>query len=355
MIEESDIILHSGIGLKKLSFADLGNGQGNQTHIGLFYGTISDHEEEYECFTKLIYKDNYHQGISYIDFITDGKTKKMRSPRLKAGWDDTDSTLKKIRSLCIENVEYHILYIQCSLDELHIILFEKESNIFKELDEILGYSSSSIKPWKSYSKWEDNEINAVKNIFLNAVEPREFEYRKYIEQLCLSGTSAIPKSVRIVDYEKIKESCQNNGRLGEEGLNEYLIKEKNSGNISSFIWLNEHYESYKPYDFEVTQNNYSKTYLDAKSTTYEFENPFYLSKSELKFSISNPYHIYRLYDLKNSPRCKYTVDISKLSAEIFISYKKFTEELNYQDCVISDMSLKINPISQKLKFYDISI
>lgn len=70
------------------------------------------------------------------------------------------------------------------------------------------------------------------------------------------------------------------GQEGEILLNQYFELEKRQNKIKDFNWLNKSREMYEPYDFEITQNNGTKFFSDAKSTNQEFEKhrPIYLSE-----------------------------------------------------------------------------
>jgi hypothetical protein len=102
-------------------------------------------------------------------------------------------------------------------------------------------------------------------------------------------------------YEKIPANLKISqlGRLGEIAFQDYLHEILSDGAVIK--WMNQGYESSKPYDFIVTIGN--ETYfIDVKTTRGEFESDLYLTKHELKFALEHPetYYIARLSQYENS-------------------------------------------------------
>ena len=354
MINKDNIFLYGGIGLKRLSDADIGRaGRSHQTHIGLLGNTVT--LEKNEFYTKLVYENIYYHGISTIDFITnpDGST---RSPKLRTGENYDESTYKKIKELCIKDKEYHILYVQTAIDEIHFVLFYTNSNLHTRLVEILEYNTVTTKnPWKKFENWSEVQKQAIRKLLYALIKVPEKDHEKEIEDIILSGGTSVPRTIKEEDFEKIRASCQETGRKGEELLNNYLINQRNSQNIKDFIWLNENHESYKPFDFEITNIAGTINYVDAKTTKHSFEQPFYMSLQEIEFSSHNPYSIYRLYNIENSPKCSKTDKISTLGTDFWENYTSFKNMISSKDYSIGQINIKFKPESPVLEFDEVSL
>lgn len=94
------------------------------------------------------------------------------------------------------------------------------------------------------------------------------------------------------------------GRHGEIAYQNYLheILDKSRCKIK---WMNQGYESKKPYDFELTLGDHVY-FIDVKATRGKFESEFYLSEREIEFAKKNRsnYFVARLSQFDNLGRYK---------------------------------------------------
>jgi hypothetical protein len=91
------------------------------------------------------------------------------------------------------------------------------------------------------------------------------------------------------------------GRLAEEHVYRLLIGEP--ARFTHVEWANQGGESYKPYDFKVTERGVEK-YLEVKGTPSPDKDEAYFSATEWRFLFEkqHQYAIYRVFDVYQSPR-----------------------------------------------------
>ena len=159
MINKEYIFSYGGIGLKKLTDADLGTSKlTNQTHVGLQRYALTLEREEF--YTKLVYENSYFHAISTINLIT-RKNGKEDAPKLRKGDDSNPSTCQKIREICSNlYIDYHIVYVQTAIDEVHFVLFHTDSDLFNKLVKILGYNPSKKIPLSHIIKAKKKHLSS---------------------------------------------------------------------------------------------------------------------------------------------------------------------------------------------------
>ena len=119
------------------------------------------------------------------------------------------------------------------------------------------------------------------------------------------------------EFEKQQEENKKTGELGEKLINKYLLSCKKDGLIADFFWKSETTPN-APYDFHLTENDKSETFIDVKSTRKSFGTLLYISWAELKkMEGSKKYLIYRVYDLTETEgKLRISENLVELASEI---------------------------------------
>lgn len=132
----------------------------------------------------------------------------------------------------------------------------------------------------------------------------ELEIEAAIEDAALGGLRGIARlnrqpGERRISYDELLRARRNMeqvGRLGEELLDRYFERMKNSGQIEDYRWVSDA-NAVSPYDFEVFESRGELIYVDVKATAGDFERPLHISISELRkiADAAERYDIYRIY------------------------------------------------------------
>jgi hypothetical protein len=350
----------SAIGIKKLSEADLGISlTSNQTHIGLFDGTLSFLSEEHQTISsQLIYQSSVFDLLSLLDYIKnpDGS---YRSPKIRLGNESEllveeikiNSVVREIRNIIqvSPNEDWFLLWLGLDTNELVFLLFKNGTTDFNEISNIIGNIGTR--------KQIDNTSNQFRPLvtYLNdKIELVNIEYYEELEIASQTGEEKVSRRVisRIRDIEKANKLFKDTGLKGEELLYKYFELQKNESIIKDFKWMNQSKETGLPYDFEITNMDNSIIFSDAKSTSYKFELPIILSSGELKFinEKKDKYLIHRLYLINQEPKLRICYNIHNVSTIFLKNYEIFNQTLS-QDCLfIRGVKLAVPTDLTKINF-----
>lgn len=287
------------IGYKKLSSADLGSTTtSHQTHIGLSESVLtflSDRDTLSEN-SIFIFEDKFVYIDAYFDRIEnpDGS---FRSPKIRTGDRGCVSIVSTIRTIARDSdPNYKWFLVWFGLKNLKIVffLFNNHSHDYSKLKTIgLNLDNNGTHPI--------NENNILFTPLMNYIEHKVningVEILKELE-ITAQTLDVIPnKKFRPYDIDKANENNTKIGREGEEFVNQYFEKIKNSGQILSFVWYNEEKESGLPYDFSFQDHRNNVIYLDVKTTGFSFDQKMIFSSQEINYitTTQNLYCIYRVY------------------------------------------------------------
>lgn len=112
---------------------------------------------------------------------------------------------------------------------------------------------------------------------------------------------------------RARDAAQTIGVEGEVLVSEYLDSEQEAGRVVSFEWTAS-INAVAPYDFEVVETNGTCRFIDAKSTSGQFENPLHMSAGEIEFAVQsiNEYGICRVFGVgRGTARMRVARDIRK--------------------------------------------
>lgn len=350
----------SVIGIKKLSEADLGTSStSNQTHIGLFDGTLSFLTEEHQTISsQLIYQNRVFDLLSLLDYIKnpDGT---YRSPKIRKGNESelivgelrVNSVVREIRDIIqiSPNVDWYLLWLGLDTNELVFLLFQKGSSDFYEISNIVG----NIGVRKQIDN-TSNEFRPLVTYLNNKIESVNIEYYEELEIASQTGEEIVSKRIipRVRDIEKANKLFKDTGLKGEELLYRYFELQKSNSEIKNFKWINQSKETGMPYDFEITNLDNSIVFSDAKSTSYKFELPMILSSGELNFINENKdkYLIHRLYSINEAPKLRICDNIHVVSSIFLQNYEILNQSLYQERLSIKGIKLAVPSDLTKLNF-----
>ena len=369
------------ISLKKISDADFGIAKGHQTHIGLFEKTFrhinfdnnellinyseSEREKQYSLVSQLVYQNRSFETLSLLAYINNGAGE-FRSPRIRSGFpnelnllnNNFISTYNKIKEIASEDFskDWFIAIIALETNEIAFLLFNEDSDDYIAIENIIG----EICSYDHYGNWRKhiNQENPIYNQFIQflntQIELSNIEYYEELEIASQTGEEIVTKRVipRVRDIEKANKLFRDTGLKGEELLYKYFELQKNNSIIKDFKWMNQSKETGMPYDFEITNLDNSVVFSDAKSTSYKFELPIFLSSGELNFINDNKdkYLIHRLYSINEEPKLRVCDNIYTVS-DIFIpNYEILNQSLNQERLSTRGIKLAVPTDLQFLNF-----
>ena len=347
------------IGIKKISDSELGRSRtSNQTHIGLFEGTVSFAEHQIIS-SQLIYDNRVIELLSLIDFIRnpDGS---FRSPKIRFGNKNElifngsiqNSVVRKIRDIASgTNSDWYLMWFGLDTNELTFHLFNNTSTDFRDIQTILGEINErmQIKP-------SSTNFNNLINYLNEKIDSLNLQYYMELEtNIQTNSTENTRRFVpRIRDIERAQTLWKETGRKGEQILNDYLEFQKSNQIIKDFEWLNQRKETGLPYDFKIIKNDNSFVYSDAKATRYKFDAPIILSSGELSFINKNKdkYLIHRLYSVFDRPKLRVCENISNISDVFIPNYRSFSSSLENQQLKIKATSISVPTNLEIITFED---
>lgn len=335
------------IGYKLLSDADLGRGESShQTHIGLSEYVLSflpnrDSVNEDSIF---IYNNTFEYIDAYFDRIEnpDGT---FRSPKIRIGDRGCISIVSTIRNTVQTdgpNKRWFLFWFGLKNEKVVYFLFDDESVDYEHISN-LGIDlnkkgartvNESDGAFLQLTKYIETKINA------NGLE--------ILKELEVSTqTKAITPDKRFKSYDimKANEIIVKLGKKGEELIDKYLSEQVRTGKITSYHWTNRDYESGLPYDFSIQDNYGDVSYLDVKTTGYDFNQRMVFSSQEIEFIArsDNKYNIYRVYKGIDGFYLRICNDCKELSVKIFDKVKSHKKDLTDIDVGFMSSKLAITP------------
>lgn len=354
----SQVNIESTIGIKRLSEADLGTSiTSNQTHIGLFDGTLNFIEVEHQIISsQLIYNNQVTELLSLLDFIEnpDGsfrspKIRKGNEPELVINNSRVNSVVREIREITNGTTSnWFLLWFGLDTNELVFHLFNENSTDSQEIQQIIGQIGTRRQIENTSA-----EFGNLINYLSQKVDSVNIEYYEELEISTQTNTEKITKRIipRVRDIEKANKLFKETGLKGEELLYQYLELQKSNDFIKDFKWMNQSKETGFPYDFEIINNDDSLFYSDAKATRYKFEQPIILSTGELQFINQNKenYLIHRVYSVFDEPKLRICDNIHKISDIFMPNYNTFNTNLR-KEKLIPKINLSVPPNLEIITF-----
>jgi hypothetical protein len=350
---------NGAIGIKKLSDADLGLSiRSNQTHIGLFDGTLDFLDMEHQIISsQLIHNGKVVELLSLLDYITreDGslnapKIRKGAASELMFNGSKINSVVREIRSIVNTTQDWFLLWFGLDNNELVFHLFNNDSEDYLDIQNIIKRDIGVRRQIAS----DDRGFIPLIRYLDKKIKDLNIEYYEELEISSQIGEGVIERRVvpRKIDIEKANKMFKETGQKGEEILNEYLELQKFNSFIKEFKWMNKSSETGMPYDFEITDNDNFLTYSDAKATRYKFEQPIVLSSGELKFinENKNNYLIHRMYSVFDQPKLRICNNIYAVSDAFMPEYKAFRSSLKNKELRLQNLSLSVPTSLESLDF-----
>jgi hypothetical protein len=347
------------IGIKKLTDADLGSLTSNQTHIGLYEGTLSHLPYERKSYiSQLIFDGSSHEGLLFLKFINNN-----RSPAINMGSIAEQQELphnvisigKQIRDFADtnRNVNWYLLWFALDNEEIVTVLINQNSDELVQLQN-LGIDLNNITNLGLKIGAGNQHYNALANFLNELTTTVNIEYAEELEIASQTGEEKVTSRIipRVRDIEKANRLFKDTGLKGEELLYKYFELQKSQSIIKDFRWMNQSKETGMPYDFEITDLDNTIIFSDAKSTSYKFELPIILSSGELHFINENKdrYLIHRLYSINEEPKLRVCDNIHNVSDTFIPNYEILNQSLNQQKLTIRGMKLAVPTDLQTLNF-----
>lgn len=334
------------IGYKKLTKADLGLGDSHQTHIGLFgdiFTFLSDTEVEEESL--FIYNNNIDFIDCYFDRIETPEGM-YRSPKIRIGNKNSISVVTFIRDKAKEepNKDWHLIWFGLKNEKMVFYFFNNDSEDYIKVSKIIDLSNNG-RVEKTDAKFQE---------LLNYLEDKiDAHGQNILEDLEIVSQIEKPtQRYREFDLKRANELFKETGDLGEQLIANYLDYLKSKKQIFNYNWYNKSSETGLPYDFAVQENNQNIIYIDAKSTSYKFEQPMIFSNQEIEcMNDKINYSIYRVFGIKHGkPKLKICNNTKSLASFIYSNINEFRNNLAIQDVILKSAKLAVSPIHKFLKF-----
>lgn len=323
------------LGYKKLSKSDLGLGGSHQTHIGLYEDVFTFLGDTDVVKSAMLVCGKYCEILDCSFDRIENPDGTFRSPKIKVGKDSKNSVVTKIREFAAKspNSDWYLLWSGLESEELTFWLIKGDSTDYDKVSKILP------KVNHVYSEADECYSKALE-IFTHKVNEVSTRVKKEIEAASQIGD---PKNrYKRSDVERAEKLFKEIGKKGESLVAEYLSKQKSEGKISSFIWENQSKESGLPYDFIINDNSY----VDVKSTSFDFEQYLYYSNQEVDFANkqNDKYCVYRVYDMsENEAFMKVCSQCNPYLSTIDEHIAKFVNEVEKQKAMLQTLKLGILP------------
>lgn len=325
------------IGYKHLTKTDLGlKDSNNVTHIGLLGNVLTFLKDKNEVRSAMLIYNDYCDILSCSFDRIERNYGKYNSPKIKKGGRGVNNIVGKIREFAQEKPDNNWLLVWLGLDseELVFWLIGDDSPESKHVHGLLpksrGVLSSKTPNYSQIVDYITNKINVV-----------SLSLQKDLETVSQIGGGEKPYKTK--DIETANRRFKQIGYKGEELINDYLEKEKNSGSITSFTWENKSYESGKPFDFVIDK----KKYIDVKATPFSFDYYMYFSNQEIEFITNTAklsYAVFRVYDINTEVKklkiCEKCLSYMK---EINNSIDSFNENIKTKQARIDTIRFGIIP------------
>ena len=291
---EVNIDKNKAICVKKLSEAEIlhRNSSGNQTHIGLFEKSVSlDH---ISLPSLLFFKNKFYDCLSIIDPIATPEGT-LRSPKMRQGRNDEElffenkkyeSTYSKINELIKEDddllkkqKDFFVMYGTLTNGRLFFILFSS----YEYPRSIRDFGVEEIFEKKRTKAFPKMAIYLKLHNAANKVLKKFEEDESIVESIELVKSNTHKRFFTKKEYALIHKI----GREGEELVNLFLRNKLKERKIKEYYWLSNDHPS-ADHDFEITDLNNIKKYIEVKTTKNHFSQPFYWSKNEMNLFLKHP-------------------------------------------------------------------
>ncbi len=339
------------IAYKELSNADLGLGSSHQTHIGLKEKILTFLTQKTELQDSLLLYDHTCEILPlYFDYI-ENPNSSLRSPKIRKGTREesllygNQSVVKSIREISEKEADqkWYLLWFGLDTRQPVFLLFKKFSSEYNDINSLVEIRRQAI-----ITETDEPRLFKILSNYLNNYLEKESEE---IFETVLTENETNKKI--ITNYKTIdlaNSFFKEIGDLGEDLVNNYFTKQKQSKEIDNFTWYNKSKESYLPYDFTLKNNNGEIIYLDVKTTTKEFERKIYMSNSEIEFvssdNFNNEYNIYRIYEInkiKNSGILRICKEPKSYIKDISYNLNLFKEKILPLNCFMTNSTFNFNP------------
>lgn len=350
------------IGIKRLTSPDLGFAKkSHQTHIGLFLDTLNHLPHEKKTYpSQLIYNSKSYEGLLFLKFINNN-----RSPAINVGSVSQQKNLpqniisigRSIRDIANtnKNIDWYLIWFALDNNEIITILLNQNSNEHSQLAQ-LGINLNQLPNGRLKIGEYDAHYNTIAKFVNNLTTKANLEYIEELEIASQTGNRKISKRKipRPKDFARINKLLKVIGKTGEELLYQYFLAQKKESKIKNFKWLNKNREMFEPFDFEITRNDNTIIFSDAKSTNHPFEkhNPIYLSTEELKFinDHKGKYLIHRLYSISDTPKLRVCDNIHSISDIFLPNYEILNTSLNREGLLAKGLKLAVPTDLEILNF-----
>lgn len=285
------------IGYKEITSADLGsNATSHQTHIGLFDDVLTflpNHIDLDDAF--LIYNESYEELPVSFDRIQNPNGT-FRSPKIKTGSRRGEGVVYRIRRIAAEyprNLRWFLFWFGLESERPVFFIFNNGSNTYQD---IINLGLELPRGIKNRITADSPIFNRLLNYISNIVNRNTESLVEELEDLIQIDPVAVAQRYRRFDIELAMVTIGEIGKAGEKLIYNYLLEQKESGEILDFVWENEVREKGLPYDFYYKTNDGRIVYLDVKTTNHRFSQKMIFSSQEAEFvSDAINYRIFRVY------------------------------------------------------------
>lgn len=164
------------------------------------------------------------------------------------------------------------------------------------------------------------------------------------------------KRIPRTDLQKAKGTIEFVGLQGEQFVNEYLSTLKSKGQVRDFAWVSDN-DAVSPYDFWVSYDGITKTFIDVKSTQGEFERKIHVSFNELLRMRQGPekYDIYRVFDIKESTaQLRIIKDVAAWAAQVLQVLETlppgiFSDNVSFSPAILPSNSAIILSLEEQIE------
>lgn len=342
------------IGYKKLSDADLGiSTTSHQTHIGLSehaLGFLEDKDVISED-SIFIFEDKFEYIDAYFDRIQnpDGS---FRSPKIRIGEKNGISIVSTIRGIVGENkqkLSWYLVWFGLKNEKLVFYLFNEHSLFYKKL---VSLKVDMDKKGARCLDVSDTQYNSLVSHIEELINSNAQDILKDLEVKVQTKDIAPNRKYKAYDIAKINRLNMKLGREGEERVAHYLEKLVQQKLLKHYEWVNEHSESGLPYDFHIQDNYDNVTFLDVKTTGYDFSQDMVFSNQELCFITKEAlYSIYRVYkNERNEYLLRICENCQDLARDIHEKTQEYANSLKEIPVTLQSSKITISPNLSRLTF-----
>lgn len=284
------------VGQKKLTPADLGlslNGS-HQSHIGLFNDVLTFLDDSDVIKTAMLIYGEYCDILNCSFDRIQRPDGTFRSPKIRIG-DSSDSVVAKIREFAAGEPEadWYLIWVGLDSNELVFWLIKSGTPDFYTVEHLI-LEAPRVITLENYESFRE-----VIQLIENRINEVSTDIQRDLE--IVSQTNNPRRTYRPRDLENAERLFKKIGRQGETMVAEYLDRKRIAGEISTFFWMNREGESGAPYDFVIDKSLSTESFIDVKSTRFDFSQQVLFSSQEVSFidSVRNDhkYSVFRVYNI----------------------------------------------------------